>query len=51
MTVLVFERTRSPLWTALTYAGTFLPWIVGGLALAPLADLWVPKTYATWVDA
>jgi MFS family permease len=38
MTVLVFERTRSPLWTALTYAGTFLPWIVGGLALAPLAD-------------
>lgn len=38
MTVLVYDRTRSPLLTALTYAITFLPWILGGVALAGLAD-------------
>jgi len=38
MTVLVYDRTRSALWTAVTYAVTFLPWVVGGLALAGLAD-------------
>jgi MFS family permease len=38
MTVLVFDRTHSALWTALTYAVTFLPWLVGGLALSGLAD-------------
>lgn len=38
MTVLVYDRTRSPLLTALTYAVTFLPWILGGVGLAGLAD-------------
>src|SRR5215472_18148596 len=38
MTVLVFDRTHSALWTALTYAVTFLPWVIGGLALSGLAD-------------
>jgi MFS family permease len=38
MTVLVFDRTHSALWTALTYAVTFLPWMIGGLALSGLAD-------------
>ena len=38
MTVLVFDRTHSALWTALTYAVTFLPWLIGGLALSGLAD-------------
>lgn len=38
MTVLVYDRTHSALWTAATYAVTFLPWVVGGLALAGLAD-------------
>src|ERR1700684_955416 len=38
MTVLVYDRTRSPLWSALTFAATFLPWIVGGLSLSGLAD-------------
>lgn len=38
MTVLVFERTGSVLWTAVTYSATFLPWVIGGLALAGLAD-------------
>lgn len=38
MTVLVYDRTHSALWTALTYAATFLPWVIGGLALSGLAD-------------
>lgn len=38
MTVLVYDRTRSALLTALTYAVTFLPWIVGGVGLSGLAD-------------
>lgn len=38
MTVLVYDRTHSALWTAMTYAVTFLPWVVGGLALSGLAD-------------
>jgi MFS family permease len=38
MTVLVYDRTHSALWTAATYAVTFLPWVVGGLALSGLAD-------------
>jgi MFS family permease len=38
MTVLVYDRTHSALWTALTYAVTLLPWVVGGLALSGLAD-------------
>ena len=38
MTVLVYDRTHSAFLTALTYAVTFLPWVVGGLALSGLAD-------------
>ena len=38
MTVLVYDRTHSAFWTALTYAVTFLPWVIGGLALSGLAD-------------
>jgi predicted MFS family arabinose efflux permease len=36
--VVVFQRTGSPLLTALTYAVTYLPWLVGGLFLSDLAD-------------
>jgi MFS family permease len=36
--VLVFDRTNSPAWTALTYAMTFLPDLFGGALLAGLAD-------------
>jgi len=38
MTVLVYDRTRSPFLTALTYAMTLLPWLVGGVGLSGLAD-------------
>jgi MFS family permease len=38
LSVLVFDRTGSPAWTALTYGLTFLPDLVGGPLLAGLAD-------------
>jgi predicted MFS family arabinose efflux permease len=38
LSVLVFERTSSALLTALTYALTFLPALVGGALLSGLAD-------------
>jgi MFS family permease len=38
ITVLVYDRTHSALWTAVTYAVTLLPWLLGGLALSGLAD-------------
>jgi MFS family permease len=38
LSVLVFDRTGSPAWTALTYGLTFLPDLVGGPLLSGLAD-------------
>ncbi|GAA3431271.1 MFS transporter [Kutzneria kofuensis] len=38
LSVLIFDRTRSPALTALTYALTFLPDLVGGPLLAGIAD-------------
>ena len=38
LTLLVFHRTKSPLLTALTYAAGYLPWVIGGLFLADVAD-------------
>ena len=38
LTLLVHDRTRLPLLTALAYASGYLPWIIGGLFLAVLAD-------------
>lgn len=38
LSVLVFERTASAILTALTYALTFLPALVGGALLSSLAD-------------
>jgi len=38
LSVLVFDRTQSPAWTALTYGLTFLPDLVGGPLLSGLAD-------------
>jgi MFS family permease len=38
VTVLVYDRTHSALWTALTFAVTLVPWVVGGLALSGIAD-------------
>jgi MFS family permease len=38
LTVLVYDRTRSPLLAAITFAASVLPVFVGGLALSGLAD-------------
>ncbi|TDV41712.1 diguanylate cyclase (GGDEF)-like protein [Actinophytocola oryzae] len=38
LAVLVYQRTNSAGWTALTYALTFLPALLGGLVLSGLAD-------------
>jgi MFS family permease len=38
MTVLVYDRTHSALLTAATYAVSFLPWLIGGIALSGLSD-------------
>jgi MFS family permease len=38
LAVLVYDRTRSPLLAAVTYAAGYLPWVIGGLFLADLAD-------------
>ena len=38
LTLLVYDRTRSPLLSAVVYAVGFLPYVIGGLFLAGLAD-------------
>jgi MFS family permease len=50
MTVLVYDRTHSAFWTALTYAVTLLPWVVGGLALSGLADRLPRRTVMVTCD-
>ena len=50
LTILVYDRTRSPLWTALAYAGSYLPWVVGGLVLGQLADRWPRRTLLVACD-
>lgn len=38
LAILVLNRSDSPFYAALAYAVGYLPWIVGGPVLAPLAD-------------
>jgi MFS family permease len=38
LAVLVYGRTGSSLWAAATYALTFLPALLGGVVLSPIAD-------------
>ncbi len=38
LTLLVYDRTGSPLLTAIVYAAGYLPWVIGGLFLAEVAD-------------
>jgi len=38
LTLLVYQHTGSPLLTALAYAAGYLPWVIGGLFLADVAD-------------
>ncbi|WEO95241.1 MFS transporter [Streptomyces sp. FXJ1.172] len=43
LSVLVYDLTRSPLLSALTFALGFLPYAVGGALLAPVADRFPPR--------
>jgi MFS family permease len=38
LTILVYERTRSPLMAAVAYAAGYVPWVIGGLTFARVAD-------------
>lgn len=50
LSVLVFNRTGSPAWAALTYALTFLPDLLGGPLLAGLADRFPRRTIMIIAD-
>ena len=38
LTLLVYDRTRSPLLAAAAYAAGYVPWVIGGLFFADVAD-------------
>ena len=51
LTLLVYHQTRSPLFTALTYAVGYLPWVIGGLFLSDVADRRPRRTVMVTCDA
>ena len=51
LTLLVYHRTRSPLLAALAYAAGYVPWVIGGLFLAELADRRPRRTVMVACDA
>jgi MFS family permease len=51
LTLLVYHRTRSPLLAAVTWAAGYLPWVIGGLFLAGLADRRPRRTVMVTCDA
>jgi MFS family permease len=51
LAVLVYDRTRSPLLAAVAYAAGYLPWVIGGLFLADLADRRPRRTVMVACDA
>jgi diguanylate cyclase (GGDEF)-like protein len=50
LAVLVYRQTGSAGWTALTYALTFLPALIGGMLLAGLADRFPRRELMVRVD-
>ena len=51
LTLLVYGRTRSPLLAAVVYAAGYLPWVIGGLFLADLADRRPRRSVMIFCDA
>ena len=51
LTLLVFDRTKSPLLAALVYATGYLPWVIGGLFLSELADRYPRRSVMVACDA
>ncbi|UOY03994.1 MFS transporter [Blastococcus sp. PRF04-17] len=50
LTVLVYQRTNSPLLSALTFAIGHFPWLLGGPFLSTLADRLPRHRVLIWVD-
>jgi MFS family permease len=50
LTLLVYDRTGSPLLAALVFAAGYLPWVIGGLFLAELADRYPRRTVMVVCD-
>ncbi|WP_106191981.1 MFS transporter [Umezawaea tangerina] len=50
LSILVFQRTGSPAWTALTYALTMLPGLLSGVLLTGLADRYPRRTVMVCSD-
>ena len=51
LTLLVFDQTGSPLLAAMVYAAGYLPWVIGGLFLASLADRRPRRSVMVFCDA
>jgi len=51
ITLLVYNHTRSPLLAAIAYASGYVPWVIGGLFLADLADRRPRRTIMVVCDA
>jgi predicted MFS family arabinose efflux permease len=51
LTLLVYGRTRSPLLAAIVYAAGYLPWVIGGLFLADVADRRPRRSVMIFCDA
>jgi predicted MFS family arabinose efflux permease len=50
LSILVFNRTASPAWTAATYALTYLPALASGVLLSGLADRYPRRTVMIGAD-
>jgi MFS family permease len=50
LTFFVYDRTGSPLYTAMVYAAGYLPWVLGGLFFASLADRRSRRSVMVWCD-
>jgi MFS family permease len=51
LTLLVYGRTKSPLLAAVVFAAGYLPWVIGGLFLAELADRYPRRSVMVFCDA
>ena len=51
ITLLVYDRTKSPLLAAAVYAVGYLPWVIGGLFLGELADRRPRRSVMVFCDA
>lgn len=51
LTLLVYGRTGSPLLAGLAYAAGYLPWVIGGLFLADVADRHPRRSVMVTCDA